>query len=140
MKNTSGISVVLSNEKSLEFFYNSLCNVYGNGYWNGYGLEFDYNRGEYKKVKEELQNEGSKSVCFEDVIMKMLKMGFGFSVIDHEGGEDSDYNKTIRLKDIYDKVQLTPMTQLSNIIDENDDASDADCLLQTIFFGEVIFG
>jgi hypothetical protein len=37
-------------------------------------------------------------------------------------------------------MELVPAKNLLNIINEEDDADDADIVLQTLFYGDVIFG
>jgi hypothetical protein len=41
---------------------------------------------------------------------------------------------------LHNKVQETPIEHLMDAINENDDAYTADVILQTVFYGEVIFG
>jgi hypothetical protein len=41
---------------------------------------------------------------------------------------------------MHDKVQLAPVDRILEMANENDDADTADVILQSVFFGEVIFG
>ncbi|MCP3699425.1 MAG: hypothetical protein GY920_12840 [Aliivibrio sp.] len=70
--------------------------------------------------------------------MQILRDGGELKLVDDE--YDGEYNKSITLKDIHDKVQQTPIEHLMDAINENDDACTADVILQTVFYGEVIFG
>lgn len=126
-----GITIKLTPEKSLEYFFNSLCNSLG--YFTSYGFEVDFNEEEYKKSKEKLT-----SPSYEEVFIQMLKDGYGLTVNDIEN--DGEYTTTIYLKDVVEKVQKTPIRHLSNMINEEDDADTGDVILQTVFFDEVVFG
>jgi hypothetical protein len=44
------------------------------------------------------------------------------------------------MKDIHEKVQNTEAKWLLQMENGEDDATTADCILQTVFFGEIIFG
>jgi hypothetical protein len=129
---TKGIEIKLSHDKSEEFFYNALCNALG--CMGGYGLEFEYDAEEYKKSKQKL----SKGVCFEDVLMQMLKDGFKLTLIDIEC--EGEYTSTIGMEEVHERVQKAPLEHLKDMINENDDADTGDVILQTVFFNDIIFG
>jgi hypothetical protein len=59
-------------------------------------------------------------------------------VIDHEC--EGEYDAHIDLKVIQERMELVPAKNLLNIINEEDDADDADIVLQTLLYGDVIFG
>jgi len=125
------MKVTLTNRESEDLFYTSLCN--GGEYICGYGIELDFKKSDYQKAKSKL-----KSPCYEDVLMQILKDGGELKLVDDE--YDGEYTKSITLKDIHDKVQDTPIEHLMDAINENDDALTADVILQTVFYGEIIFG
>ena len=127
------MKIQLEKQEALDIFYTSLCNVYGTGYFNGYGLEFIWDEDDYKKAKAKLQ-----SPCFEDVILQIIKDGGTLGVLDHEC--DEEYNAHINEAIILDRMDQVPPQRLLNIINEEDDAEDADVVLQTLLYGEVIFG
>lgn len=127
------MKVILTEEESLEFFYNALCNAVGTDYILSHGIELAYNSNEYLTAKSKLTNP-----CFEDVLIQILKDGGTLTIKDVEG--EGENTKSITIKDVYEKVQLTPFEHLSNMINENDDAETADVILQTVFYEEVIFG
>lgn len=132
------MKITLTPQESEKFFYNSLCN--GLGYMtSGYGLEFDYDKKQYAKAKENWvkANNGS-SPCIEDVLMQILSDGGNLTIIDVEGGDNEKY--TITMAEVHKRVQLTNAQRLIDMHTENDDAETADCILQTVFFKEVIFG
>ena len=130
------MKITLSQEESEQIFYNSLCNALGTGYIEGYGLEIDCDRSQYKSSREHLLSQG-KDICYEDILMQVLRDGGSLTIIDHDGGE---YTRTITLKDVHERVGETDHQSLINFSLEQDDVSDADMVIQTVFFQEVIFG
>ena len=127
------MKIQLEKQEALDIFHTSLCNVYGSGYFNGYGLEFIWDDEAYAEAKKKLT-----SPCLEDVLLQIIKDGGTLGVVDHEC--DGEYNAHIDLKVLEDRMELVPPQNLLNIINEEDDIDDADILLQTLFYGEVIFG
>lgn len=127
------MTIELTNTEAEEIFYNSLCNAAGTGWLAGYGLEVDCNEDDYKAAKQKLETP-----CLEDVWMQVLKDGKELSIVDHEN--DGEYTKAIKLEDIHNRIKLVPFDVLTNIETGCDDVIDADVVIQTIFFGEVIFG
>ena len=131
------MKIVLDKEESEGFFYNALCN--GLGYVGQYGLQLDYDSDKYKEAKENwLKKNPDQQVCLEDVLMQMLKDGGSLTLVDVEGGDNERH--TIYLRDVHEKVSKTPPKHLLDMENENDDATTADCILQTVFFNEIIFG
>jgi hypothetical protein len=125
------MKILLTPAESEKFFYNSLCN--GLGYVEGYGLQLDFKKKDYLAARKKLD-----SPCFEDVLMQILRDGKSLKMIDHEC--DGEYTKEITLKDVHEKVQTTNAKWLLQMEHKEDDAVTADCILQTVFFGEIIFG
>jgi len=131
------MKIVLTPAEAEDIFYNSLCNAVGTGYMEGYGLELQADRGQYKNCREHLESLG-KSTCYEDVLMQILRDGGSLTFVDHEG--DGDMTQSITMKEVHERVEKTPLFNITNIHEGHDDASDADVVLQTVFFEEVIFG
>jgi hypothetical protein len=138
------MEIKLTHEESENIFYTSLCDAVGTGYMNGYGIELMCDRSQYKDSKEHLlrvmeeKELMNTSVCYEDVLMQVLRDGGTLTFVDHEG--DGYMTRTISLKEVHERVEKTPLTCLTNIIKMNSDSSDADAVLQTVFFEEIIFG
>jgi len=126
------MEIKLNAKESEEYFYNAMCN--GFGYMSGYGLELEYDLEEYKTSRTNLGG----TPCFEDVLMQMLKDGYKITMVDVEC--EGEYTRTIGIEDVHNKVGQTPIEHLSDMINENDDATTADVILQTVFFEEIIFG
>jgi hypothetical protein len=125
------MQIILTPQESEEFFYNALCN--GLSEMNGYGLEFKYNKDHYAQAKSKLT-----SPCFEDVLMQILRDGntIGFEDVECDG----EYSKQITLEDVHTKMSTVDPERLLEMKNETDDAGTADVILQTIMYGEVIFG
>ena len=128
------MEIKLTNEESEKYFYNSLCNGAQISY---YGLTIDYTRKAYDKAKKTLQKDGT-SICFEDVLMQVLRQGDKIKVVDNEN--DGDYTRSITIKEVHERVSKTPIRHLMNAINEDDDGDTADVILQSVFFEDVIFG
>ena len=78
-------------------------------------------------------------ICYEDVLMQILRGGKKLKFVDVED-EESEQTKEISLADVHEKVCKMPIEHLNDYIEENDDATTADVLLQTVLYGEIIFG
>jgi|688.fasta_scaffold376501_2 hypothetical protein len=141
MMDKKGFKITLTPELSEELFFNALCN--GLGYMcSGYGLRFEYNKADYKTAKLKLATRTSdysefQAICYEDVLMQILRDGNKLSIVDEEGDEDT---VCITLADVHARVQNAPSRHILDMINEHDDAVTADVILQTVFLGEVIYG
>ena len=125
------MTVNLTTTESEEYFYNALCN--GLSYISDYGLAVDFEKSEYDAAKKKLNNP-----CYEDVFMQILRDGGTLTLVDEEG--EGDMTRTITLHDVHERVPKTEISHLMDMIKENDDATTADVILQTVFFNEIIFG
>lgn len=132
------MEIKLTPAESESIFHTALCN--GLGYMSGYGLSLEYDKEAYKNAKHNLQQKSGEGavVCYEDVLLQILREGGSLLMKDEEG--DGDQDSEIKLQDIHDKVQLTPARYLIDMIEEQDDAETADVVIQTVFFGEIVFG
>jgi hypothetical protein len=130
--------VTENNAEIEELFYNSLCNAVSTGYMAGYGLELTYENEDYEEAKKSLKEKTSDTICFEDVLMEILKMGKPLTMKDVEN--DDAYTSKIYIKDLHKRFRKVPSSTLSNIMRQEDDVCDADVIIQTVFFKEVIFG
>lgn len=135
------MKIVLTKEEAEQHFHNALCNGSGIRY---YGLHIDYSHKDYKVAKKSLEKKEKRGefksnigICFEDVLLEILKLGGKLTIIDEENGMG---NKSITLKQVHSRVAKTPLRHLMDAINENDDAGTADAIIQTVFYGEVLFG
>jgi hypothetical protein len=131
------MKIVLTNEEKLQYFHSALCN--GLVYLGGYGLELDYNTKDYIEISEQLKTENPNvTICHEDVLIEMIKRGKNIRFVDNEC--DGEYNVVIGLDEVLKNIEKTPVRNLLNIHEETDDAEDADAILQSVAYGEIIFG
>ena len=110
------------------------------GFASQSGLDYDYDRQHYKRIKE----ENPALTCFEDVLLGMLQDGGKIQIIDEEGGEDSEYNKDLTMELI--KQQLSNVTDpefaeyvITSVREEGDAETDYS-ILQFILFDSIVFG
>jgi hypothetical protein len=130
------MKIQLTQQEAEAVMYNALCDS-GIGI---HGLEISFDKDEYAKsgVAWKKANDG-KSPCYEDVLMQMLRDGHSIAVIDTEG-EDGEYDSVITMQDVYERMPLVHYSRLIQMLEEDYDADTTDVVLQTIFYGEVIFG
>jgi hypothetical protein len=127
------MTINLTPQESEQMFYDSMCNVFGTGYHEGYGLELTYSKKDYESAKTKLT-----SPCWEDVLLQILKDGGKLTLVDLEC--DGEYTKSITLKDVHQKVCKTPLKFLMSVIEETGDVVTSDVIIQTVFYDDIIFG
>ena len=133
------MKIILTPTEAEEIFHSALCNAVSTGYMSGYGINLTYDRSQYKDSKEHLErlNPGTQQ-CWEDVLMQILRDGGKLIFEDHEN--DGEYTQSVTMKEVHERVSQAPTEALMNFVNENDDAGDADLILQTVFYEEVLFG
>jgi hypothetical protein len=133
------MTISLTPQEAESHFYNALCN--GLGYIGDYGLELTYDDADYKAAKQNVLKyktaEDISVVCYEDILMQILRDGKSLTLVDNEGEEDP---AEITILHIHERVAKTPLRHLMNAITENDDAETADVILQTVFLGDIVYG
>lgn len=129
------MKIVLTPQESEEYFHNALCN--GLDYvLSGYGLDLIYDERLYVEAKKVLQKERPDAViCYEDVLMQILRLGGGLNLYD----ENDEQDNIIVLEDVHERVATTQLDHLLDMIAERDDAVTADVIIQTVFFKEIVF-
>ena len=132
------MKILLTQTEAEDLFYDALCNAL-NYIESGYDLELTYTKAAYNTAKSNLKAQKGPdfAICYEDILMQILRDGNSLKIVDH--GYDS-YTRSITIADVHEKVALTPVDHLLDAINENGDASTGDCILQSVFFGEIIFG
>lgn len=123
------MKILFTHEEAQQHFLSALCN--GLDYVSSYGLELVYKKSDYQSARKKLD-----SPCFEDVLLQILLDGNSIAFYDHECQE----RYAIKIEDVYNRLPETPIRHLMDMVNEQDDATTADVILQTIFLGEVIFG
>jgi hypothetical protein len=138
------MKITLTPQEAEEIFFNSMCNAIGTNYMRGYGIELAYNREEYQTAKSKLLKKASDnytktaSVCYEEVLMEILREGGKLTFIDHEG--EGCMTRDVTLENVHKRMENVPASTIMNFVQQEDDAEDADVVLQTIFFEEIVFG
>lgn len=130
------MTIVLTHTESETYFHNALCNSLGE--MSCYDLSLDYSAEAYKTAKGNVVVKEGDRVCYEDVLLQILKDGGTLTMVDE--GCDGEYTRTITIKDVHDRVATTPLSHLMDMINEQDDATTGDVILQSVFYDEVIFG
>ena len=133
------MKVVLTEQESRDYFFNALCN--GLQYvLSGYDLSLNINDKEYETARQSIKDKKTNSVgiSYEEVLIEVLVLGGSLTLVDL--GCDGEYNSTITIKEVYERVSETPIEHLIDMIQENDDAVTADVIIQQVFFKEIIFG
>lgn len=131
------MKIVLTLQESEEIFHASLCNAESTGYMAGYGLQLRWHEKSYKEAKERLKERG-EDACQEDILLEILRGGGHLTYFDTEGGGGEPW--PINLQDVHEKVSNAPIGTILRFAEEQDDAEDADVILQTVFMDGVIFG
>jgi hypothetical protein len=127
------MTIQLTPTEAENYFYDTMCNGFGE--LSYYDLQLDYDDDEYKVAKQKYESSHT-SACWEDVLMEMLRSGNTLWIVD----QNDDERHPITLELIHERVQLTPHRHLMDAINENGDATTADCILQTVIYKDVIFG
>jgi hypothetical protein len=131
------MKIYLEKEECEGVFYDALCN--GLSYIAGYGLKLLFNDEQYDKAKQTLKTvtPAEGIVCYEDVLMEVLRQGGSLTLRDLEEAEP---DVAITLDEVHNRMSLVPAKNLLAVLQETGDACDADVVLQTIFLEEVIYG
>ncbi len=131
------MKIVFEKQEAENIFHSALCN--GLGYVGGYGLQLEFDDVDYEKAKKTLKKANPKeTICYEDVLVQILREGGELTMIDIEC--DGEYTSSIKMEDVYERLPLTPTRFLMDMINEQDDAETADCIIQSVFFKDIVFG
>jgi hypothetical protein len=132
------MEIKFTEDEALDIFHTALCNAVGTNYINSYGIELTYSGDDYKEAKKSLHLKNiNATLCYEDILIEMLRIGKTLIMIDYE---NDDEKKEITIHDVINRIGKVPFRNLSNILQETDDVYDADAVIQTIFYEEIIFG
>lgn len=129
------MQIIANTEEKLSMVYEALTT--GLPYFAGYGLSLTYSRDQYREAREILNAQPNDGICIEDVQRQMLRMGYGLTFNDEEGSEEP---VTLTLALIEANWEKVPMARIVPFVKEDYDADDADCLMQYLLFGEVVYG
>lgn len=116
--------------ETLKIFHGALCD--GLGTLMYYDLEFTFNDAQYQLSRRKL-----RKCCYEDVLMQMLKDGFPLRLKDMS---DDTRAWTLTMKLLIKRLPTVDLATLAEAISGEGDSKSADIILQTCFFGKVIYG
>ena len=130
------VSIKLTDGFKKEIIYNALCN--GLGQLQCYGLELIFNDEDYTEAKKSYYERTKKiaGACYEDVLMEILTLNKKIVFEDTETGEFF----YLKLSDALSNLDNLPVWVVSQLLDESDDSTTADVVLQFSLFNEVVFG
>ena len=130
------MKIVLTNKEAEEYFFTALCSL--DYICSGYDLELIYDERMYVEAKKVLQKKQKPDevICYENVLMQLLRLGGGLNLYDHNDEQDN----IIVLEDVHERVANTPTRHLFDMIQGKGDATTDDVIIQTVFLGEIIYG
>jgi len=136
---SKGYKIIFETEKALEILHSILCNGALSCFSN-YGFSLDWLASDYDKSKKELKQKESEfgSVCYEDILVQIVRNGGELEFIDEEG--EGDNTKKLNLGILIEGLNNASLDKVFEIINGEDDATTGEVVLQEILFGEVIFG
>lgn len=114
--------------------YLGLCN--DGGMLASCGIEIEYDKEDYASAKQALVAEGV-SVCFEDVLFKIVLMGKLWRIYD---SENEEYLDSVGINELRTNIRKMPVRWWFQFVEENDDAETANVALQYAIFGDVVYG
>lgn len=110
----------------------------GFNYFPLYGLSVDYDEDIYGITADALEAKSTDTVCHEHVLMDMISAGHALTITDEE--DSGEIVGSLSMQTIMKNWDAIDARHLLAIRDEQDDADTADCILQTLCFGSVIYG
>lgn len=119
-------------EEKLDIVHTALCN--GLGWMKAYDLEFEID-GDKEQADKNLEEKG-KYVCIEHFIIEVIRLGGSLQVKDYNDDEIHHLN----LESIEENFDNIDFKHLLDVINKNDDVITADCILQTLIYGDIIYG
>ena len=126
------ITIKTTQEEKLNIVHTALCN--GLSFMQGYDLEFDI-IGDKEQARKNLKEKG-KDMCFEDFIIEVIRLDGDLQVKDYNDEQIHHLN----LESIEENFDNIVSKHILDVINGHDDAITADCILQTLIYGEVIYG
>ena len=130
------MKIVLTKEELKNVIHTALCNGLVQLSYSDIHINVDpklYDKAKYKLKKE----NPNTTICLEDIYCQILYNGDKLHFIDEEGDENASFD--------LEQAETNLSKEVANdhilaIIYENDDACNADAILQICLYGEVIFG
>jgi len=126
MKKTFTVSKEINEEQIVNLLANGLADVCGFD-------NIDYISNQYGEAKKQLLSEGKNDLCREDVLARMLFLGYSIKLHESEESENKGW---------YDLTLDNILKQNIDFdkLEENGDFYDNDAILQIACYGKVIYG
>jgi hypothetical protein len=126
------MEILLSKSEAEDIFFNCLCD----NDIHIHSLQWIFSKQAYESSKRKwMETYQGNTPCYEDVVMQMLKDGGKLGIYDLEC-EEIFY---VTLDEIHERMYKCPIDRLTNVLNEGYDVEDTDVIIQTIFFGDVIY-
>lgn len=131
-----GAELYADKDTLIKLIHDCLCD--GLHYFSSYGIEVKVSKRAYNDARTEIKQEGVE-LCYEDVWIQVLKDGGSIAFIDVENA--GDMTGFLSLSDsTLNNFAKVPFQNIINLLNEEYDAGDCDTILQTLVWGEVVFG
>lgn len=124
------MNIFFTRRDTLKIFHGALCD--GLSALRYYDLELTFNDTQYQLSRRKL-----RKCCYEDVLIQMLKDGFPLRLKDMS--EDTRA-RTLTFKLLIKRLPTVDLGTIAKAISGDGDSQSADIILQTCFFGKVIYG
>lgn len=136
-----------ANPENIESLNFLVCDAFEGGI--GYWAMLDNTTKEYKEARRRLLDIGAKNICYEDILVEMLLNGDSIILYD---AEDEDEVYRLNLGKLANGFVMFLQNDADNegyfynlredyeMICEDLDSSDADCIVQYALFNDIIFG
>ena len=103
------------------------------------GFRLDYSHDEYKAAHDSLaERMDPKYICIEDVQAEMLRRGNAITFVDTEN--DGEFTTALDLNKIESNWDKLPSRDVNDYMAEAWDSITAENMMQSLLFGEVVFG
>lgn len=130
------MKIILEKNEAETMFHDALCN--GLYELQCYGINVEPSDKAYKSAKVRLKKaKPNEAICYEDILLEVLRGGDVLTFIDTEECEDP---VDVTLTMVHERMNQVPLKWIMQVIEGNDDATTADVILQTIAFGEIVYG
>lgn len=124
-----------TDEEILDVIYSALANG-GLMELRHCHVDLDVSEEDYSKARQELKPDDSKSICFEDVLIQILRSGKKLWFIDFETDEKIGFDYE-QAKQYLKETGISD--ELLQIVNEEDDAITGFNILQWCLFKEKIY-
>ncbi len=128
------MKIILEGQEVFDVLHSALCNGL-RGMYN-YGFTYTSESDDYDNARKTLVGKGLDFICIEDVYLQIIKDGGKLMFHD----EEDNLNYYLG----YDKVKVNMnkvnADDILSVLKGTDDGLTADIILQTLIFGEVVYG